>query len=82
MPKDIKEIEFTIFDLETTGLEPDSGDRIVEIAAVRLRDKQRLGEFQCLVNPGEKRISPAAFEINRITCQMLTGAPEILEEIL
>ena len=81
MPKNISQIEFTIFDLETTGLEPKSGDRIIEIAAVRLRDKQRLGVFQSLVNPGERRISPAAFVVNQISQEMLKDAP-FIDEIL
>ena len=43
MEKDLEQIEFTIFDTETTGLEPSSGDRIVELAAIKLKDyKKRL----------------------------------------
>ncbi len=85
MLKNINEIEFSVFDLETTGLTPESGDRIVEIAAVRLRHKhkhkhkQRLEVFQSLVNPGERRISPAAFVVNQITPEMLKDAPDISE---
>lgn len=79
MAKSISEIEFTIFDLETTGLEPESGDRIVEIAAVRLRDKQRLKVFQSLVNPGNRKISSGAFAVNQISQDMLKGAPNISE---
>jgi DNA polymerase III epsilon subunit family exonuclease len=79
MPKNISEIEFTIFDLETTGLEPESGERIVEVAAVRLRDKQRLGVFHSLVNPGERAISPAAFAVNQIRQEILKDAPEICQ---
>ena len=79
MSKSISEIEFIIFDLETTGLDPGSGERIVEIAAVRLRADQRLGTFQSLVNPGNRAISPAAFAVNRITPDMLRDAPSIYE---
>ena len=80
MNKNIEEVEFTIFDTETTGLDPGSGDRIVEIAAVRLKGKDRLSEFQTLVNP-QAKISPAAFQVNRITEEMLNGAPRI-EEVM
>ncbi len=76
MNKHIDDVEFTIFDTETTGLEPQSGDRIVEIAAVRLKGKARLAEFQTLVNP-HRRISPGAFAVNRITQEMLYDAPDI-----
>lgn len=76
MNKNIEDVEFTIFDTETTGLDPRSGDRIVEIAAVKIRGKTRLAEFQSLVNP-HRMISQAAFEVNRITQKMLEGAPDI-----
>lgn len=75
MDKNIDEVEFTIFDTETTGLEPESGDRIVEIAGIRFRDKERIAVFQTLVN-SHRLISEAAFAVNRITPQMLQDAPE------
>jgi len=79
MGKNIREIEFTIFDVETTGLEPESGERIVEIAAVRVRDGKTQDIFQSLVNPGSREISPAAFAVNQISQEMLKEAPNISE---
>lgn len=76
MDKNISEVDFTIFDTETTGLEPLSGDRIVEIAAMRFKGKEKIGEFQTLVNPG-RNISEAAFAVNKITQDMLKSAPGI-----
>ncbi len=76
MPEDIDEVEFTIFDTETTGLYPDAGDRIVELAALRVKGKQRLAIFDALVNPG-RPISPGAFAVNKITPEMLKDAPAI-----
>lgn len=69
-------MEFTVFDTETTGLEPQSGDRIVEIAAIRLKGKERRAIFHTLINP-QRQISPAAFQVNRITQEMLSCAPDI-----
>lgn len=80
MHRDIEEVEFTIFDTETTGLSPQLGDRVIEIAAVRLKGKQRLGEFQTLVNPG-REVSPAAFQVNHISQDMLSTAPGMAEVI-
>jgi DNA polymerase III epsilon subunit len=76
MPKNLDEIEFTIFDTETTGLEPESGDRIVEIAGIRFKGEEKIATFQTLVNP-HRQISPAAFEVNKITSDMLKDAPSI-----
>ena len=65
-----------IFDTETTGLDPSTGDRIVEIAAVRFKGKDNLGQFHSLVNPC-REISPRAFEVNKISPDMLEGAPKM-----
>ncbi|HNW39226.1 MAG TPA: exonuclease domain-containing protein [Candidatus Omnitrophota bacterium] len=76
MNENIEELEFTIFDTETTGLNPFSGDRIVELAGLRVKGQRRLAEFDVLVNPG-RLISPGAFAVNKITPEMLQGAPGI-----
>ena len=80
MNRNIEEVEFTIFDTETTGLDPLSGDRIVEIAGIRLKGRTRLAVFQSLVNP-LRPMSEGAFHVNRISSQMLIDAPK-MEEIL
>ena len=76
MPKHIDEVELTIFDTETTGLDPVSGDRIVELAGLKVKGKQRLAVFDALVNPG-RPISPGAFAVNKITPEMLKDVPSI-----
>jgi len=80
MHKNIDEVEFTIFDTETTGLEPESGDRIVEIAGIRFKGKKKIAAFETLVNP-HRPVSSAAFEVNKITPDMLKGAPETSEAL-
>ena len=81
MDRDIEEIEFTIFDTETTGLDPKSGDRVVELAAIRFKGKGKLASFQSLINPGYP-ISPEAFNVNRISQDMLDSAPKPREVII
>ena len=76
MSKSIDETEFTIFDTETTGLEPVSGDRIIEIAAIRFKGDAKIAAFQSLVNP-RRPVSEAAFQVNRISQEMLKDAPAI-----
>ena len=71
---------FTVFDVETTGLAPKSGDRIVEIAGVRVEGGmiRRDRFFVSLVNP-ERRMSYEAGRINRISEEELVHAPTIAE---
>jgi len=70
----IKLTEFVIFDVETTGLSPIEGDRIIEIAAVKVRGAQVVDKFYSLVNP-QRPIPPQATQVNNITDQMLVDAP-------
>ena len=72
---------FTVFDVETTGLYPYSGDRICEIGAVRMDPRARvLKKFHSLIDP-KRPISYGAFSVNGITADMVSGMPEI-ERIL
>ena len=76
--------EFVVLDVETTGLSPSSGDRIVEIAALRIKDLKVVEEFHSFIDPG-REISYGAYLVNGITPQMLRGAPTshgILPKIL
>ncbi|MFA6357483.1 MAG: 3'-5' exonuclease [Candidatus Omnitrophota bacterium] len=76
MPEHIEELEITIFDTETTGLRPEEGHRIVELAALRVKGNQRIAIFDELVNP-RREISPGAFAVNKITQEMLKDAAQI-----
>jgi len=74
MSSHINEIELTIFDTETTGLDPLAGERIVEIAGIRLKGEKEISVFSSFLNPG-RPVSEAAFAVNKITPAMLEGAP-------
>jgi DNA polymerase III epsilon subunit family exonuclease len=76
MPKHIDEIEITIFDTETTGLKPEEGERIVELAALRVKGKEKIAVFSQLIKQS-REISPGAFAVNKITPEMLKDAPAI-----
>lgn len=76
MSSTIEQTVFTIFDTETTGLNPAAGDRIIEIAALKVRSGRVIDRFETLVNP-QRTVSPGAFAVNRISDEMLAGAPRI-----
>ena len=80
----IKSTEFVVFDVETTGLSPTDGDRIVEIAAMKIKDGQVVDKFYSLVNP-KRDLPAAATRVNNITGDMVAQAPtaeEVLPKLL
>ena len=75
---------YIAFDVETTGLSPET-DSIIELGAVRFEDGKPAAEFNSLVNAGVS-ISEAATKVNHIINQMLNSAsgedevyPKLLE---
>ena len=68
----------TIFDVETTGLDPNRGHRIIEIAGVRVEHDVILREsaFVTFVNP-ERQIPWDARRVNKISDDEVKAAPTI-----
>lgn len=64
-----------IFDTETTGFDPKSGDRLVEIGCVELIDRRETGvTFHAYFNP--QRDMPAAAEaVHGLSIQFLSDKP-------
>jgi len=73
-------VRYAVFDLESTGLNPSRGDRIVAIGAVLLRDLAPAARFRSLVDPG-RPIPAAATRHHGITDAMVRGAPRAAEAL-
>ena len=71
----LREVEFVVVDLETTGGSP-RGSQITEIGAVRVRGGERLGTFQALVDPGAS-IPPFITHLTGIDDFLVRGEPPI-----
>jgi DNA polymerase-3 subunit epsilon len=70
---------FTVIDLETTGLDS-YYDEIIEIAAIKVRNKEIVDKFETLVNPNFP-VDDFITQLTGITNEMLENAPSI-EEVL
>ena len=66
--------EFIAFDLETTGLDPNT-DAIIEIGAVRMRGEEVLEHYSTFADPGHP-LSPKTVSLTSITDEMVRGAPK------
>ncbi|MFH0851509.1 MAG: 3'-5' exonuclease [Candidatus Peregrinibacteria bacterium] len=69
---------FTVFDVETTGLDPRQGHRILEIAGVRIENGiiRHENAFLQFVNP-ERTIPWEAKQVNHIKDEDVASAPTI-----
>ncbi len=78
----LKEISYTVFDTETTGLNPDGGDEIVSIGAVRIVNNRIVYQdfFEELVNPN-RNIPMASYRIHGINYEMVMEK-EPIERVL
>lgn len=74
----LAELAYTVFDTETTGLDPAGGDEIIQIGAARLLNGKLLRSecFEQLVNPG-RPIPRATIPIHGITPDMVAAQPRI-----
>ena len=62
-------------DTETTGLDPNQGHRIIEIAAIEMLNRQQTNNrFHTYINP-ERDIDPAAQEVHGISLDFLKDKP-------
>lgn len=74
------DLAYTVFDTETTGLDPSQGDEIIQIGAARIVNGKLLRQesFEQLIDPG-RSIPAAGIPIHGITPAMVTGQPGIAE---
>jgi len=78
LDRKLSELTYTVFDTETTGLEPSKGDEIIQIGAARIVNNRLLRQeiFNQLVDP-ECPLKPESIPIHGITEDMVRGQPNI-----
>jgi len=73
-----------VLDFETTGLRPDQGDRITEVAALRLHNGAVVARYESLMNC-ERRLSNSIRTFTGINQRMIDSAPapqRVIAELL
>ncbi len=74
-----------VFDTETTGLDPLSGDRLVEIGCIELVNRFPTGKvFHRYINP-ERDMPEPAFKVHGLSIEFLKDQPrfaEVVEELV
>jgi DNA polymerase III subunit epsilon len=76
----LTKLSYTVFDTETTGLEPSAGDEIIQIGATRIVNGRLLRNeaIDQLIDP-KRRLKPESIPIHGITEDMVKGQPTIAE---
>jgi DNA polymerase-3 subunit epsilon len=74
----LPQLSYTVFDTETTGLQPDAGDEIISIGALRIVNGRLLQQenFDQLIQP-RRTPSVESIGVHGITRAMLEGQPPI-----
>lgn len=80
----LDDLTLAVFDVETTGLHPNWGDRVCEVGILRCQGDAILEAYQTLVNP-QRSVSRGAFGVHHIPDDELMRAPlfaEVADEVL
>jgi DNA polymerase-3 subunit epsilon len=78
LDRKLSDLTYTVFDTETTGLEPSNGDEIIQVGAARIVNGRLLRQetFNQIVDP-ECPLKPESIPIHGITEDMVRGQPNI-----
>jgi DNA polymerase-3 subunit epsilon len=76
--RDLGELSYTVFDTETTGLDPEHGDRLISIGAVRIVNGRLLHNdtYERLVDP-QRAVPASSTAVHGLTTAMVRGQPTI-----
>lgn len=70
----LDDLPLAILDVETTGLSPETGDRVCEVAILRCEGGEIVDALQQLVNP-QRPMGAGAFAVHGLSDETLANAP-------
>lgn len=73
--------DYIVLDTETTGLDPHTGARLIEIGAVRIHNDRKAGEFHQLIDP-HTPIPEHVTRLTGITDRMTVGQPDARQAMM
>ena len=76
----LKEENFVVLDIETTGFHPEKHSKIIEIGALKIKGGKFVEQFQALINP-EVPITAKITEVTGITNEMVVNE-HVYEDVL
>lgn len=80
----VEDMRQVVVDVETTGLKPQEGHRVVEFAALELVDLEPGEEYQTYINP-KREVPEEATKVHGLTYEFLKDYPsflDVLDEIV
>lgn len=82
LARPLVDLAYTVFDTETTGVQPSAGDRIISLGAVRIVNGRRLAHelYEQLVDP-QRSVPRESVRIHGLTAQDLAGQPKLSEAL-
>ena len=71
---------YCVFDIETTGFDPEKQDKITEIAICKVKGDKIIDEYTTFINP-QRNIPQNVQQLTHITDEMVKDAPTIEEAL-
>jgi DNA polymerase-3 subunit alpha (Gram-positive type) len=76
-----KPIELVVLDVETTGMKPEDGHSVIEVAGQRLRNEEVIAVYDALMTV-EALLDPAVVAIHGITNEILAAEGRARAEVM
>jgi DNA polymerase-3 subunit epsilon len=71
-----------VMDTETTGLDAEGGDRLIELGCVEIYNRIPTGkEFHRFINPDGRMVHPEALAVHGISDEFLAGKPRFADVV-